>query len=210
MSFQILSKLFKYGMSHNVESVTINAFGAGYTHRNIEITNIMFSCSFIKHLELSFHATRGKVIFSRSLDLPELTYCRLKEISFLSNDENTCVNLFSGCRKLSTLIIDCCSLIGTQKLFVSNDKISNLIIRFDKGCVYKYKIQMNTPNLKTFTFVGPLGYIHFTRPLYVHDPKLLEETIFELWFPASVLEYANTLMNRLKFLNAYQTVEVRN
>jgi len=112
-SFQILSKLFKYGMAHKVESVTINAFGAGYTHRNIEITNIMSSCRFIKHLELSFRETRGKVIFSRSLDLHELTYCRLREISFSSNDKNTCVNLFLGCRKLSTLIIDCCSLIGT-------------------------------------------------------------------------------------------------
>jgi len=54
---------------------------------------------------------------------------------------------------------------------------------------------MNTPNLKTFTFVGPLGYKHLTHPLYVHDPKLLEETICEVWFPASALEYANTLMN---------------
>ena len=70
-----------------------------------------------------------------------------------------------------------------------------MIIRFDKGCDYKYKIQMNTPNLKTFTFVGPLGYKHLTHPLYVHDPKLLEETICEVWFPASALEYANTLMN---------------
>jgi len=210
ISFQILTKLFRYEKSHKMESITINTFGAGYKHQNIEITNILLSCRFLKHLELSFRETRGKVIFSHTLNLPELTYCHLKEVSFSSNDENTCVNPFSGCKKLNTLIIDCCNLIGTQKLFVSNDNISNLIIRFDRGCVYKYKIQMNTPNLKTFTFVGHFGYPHFTRPLFVTGLKLLEETSFEFWFPRSAIEKANNLINKLKVLNVSQNVEVRN
>jgi len=210
ISFQILTKLFRYKMSHKMESITINTFGAGYKHQNIEITNILLSCRFLKHLELSFRKTRGKVIFSQNLDLLELTYCHLKEVSFSSSDENTCVNPFSRCKKLSTLIIDCCNLIGTEILFVSNDNISNLSIRFDKGCVYKYKIQMNTPNLKTFTFVGHLVYPHLTHPVFVPGLKLLEEKSFELWFPRSAIEYANILMNRLKVPNASQYVEVRN
>jgi hypothetical protein len=215
ISFQITTKLFKYGMSHSVEKIKINAFGAGYYLQNIEISNII--CSFIKHLNLSFHSTRGKVILSNTLDLPELTYCRLKKVSFSSNDENSCVDPFSGCKKLITLIIDCCSLIEKQTLLVSNDQLSKLIIRFDKSFVFNYKIQMHTPNLKSFAFAGSLGIINCTPQLFDHNLKFLEEVSLELLFPEVSQEIAKILMRWLKMFNnvysmtlASPTIKVHN
>jgi hypothetical protein len=215
ISFQITTKLFKYGMSHSVEKIKINAFGAGYYLQNIEISNII--CSFIKHLNLSFHSTRGKVILSNTLDLPELTYCRLKKVSFSSNDENSRVDPFSGCKKLITLIIDCCSLIEKQTLLVSNDQLSKLIIRFDKSFVFNYKIQMHTPNLKSFAFAGSLGIINCTPQLFDHNLKFLEEVSLELLFPEVSQEIAKILMRWLKMFNnvysmtlASPTIKVHN
>jgi hypothetical protein len=196
-----------------VEKIKINAFGAGYYLQNID----MLSCSSIKYLNLSFHSTRGKVILSNTLDLPELTYCRLKKVSFSSNDENSCVNPFSGCKKLITLIIDCCSLIEKQTLLVSNDQLSKLIIRFDKSFVFNYKIQMHTPSLKSFTFAGNLVITNCTPQLFDHNLKFLEEVSLELLFPEVSQEIAKILMRWLKMFNnvysmtlASPTVKVRN
>jgi hypothetical protein len=80
---QILGRLFKYGTSHNVETITINTSGIGYHLKNFEISNIIRGCS-IKYLNLSIRSAGGKVVISHSLDLPELTHCLLRKVSFSS------------------------------------------------------------------------------------------------------------------------------
>jgi hypothetical protein len=197
---QILSRLFKYGASHSVEKIAINTYGIGYHLKNFEISNIFRGC-FIKYLNLSFHSSRGEVVISHSLDLPELTHCLLRYVSFSSNDKNNHLEPFSSCKKLKILIIDCCNLIGETKLFVSNENLYKLIIRFGTDFLPLPKIQMHTPSLKMFTFVGCLGTINRNYPLFDHELKFLEEVNLELCFFDISKENAETLMSWLKKFN---------
>ncbi|CAJ2629411.1 unnamed protein product [Trifolium pratense] len=211
----LLARLFKYGTSHNVEKITINTSGIGYHLRNFEISNIMCGRS-IRYLSLSFGLTRGKVVISHNLDLPELTHCLLRNVSFSSNDKNGHLELFSSCKKLYFLIIDCCNIIGDTNLFVSNENLSKLIIRYGIDYIPMVKIQMHTPNLKSFTFAGRFGtIINRSYPLFDDNLKFLEEVNLQLWILEISREIGETLMSWLKkFGNIYSmtltssTVEV--
>jgi hypothetical protein len=100
---------------------------------------------------------------------------------------------------------------------VSNEKLYKLIIRFGNDFLPLPQIQMHTPSLKLFTFVGCLGTINHNYPLFNHDLKFLEEVNLELCFREISKENAETLMSWLKkFDNIYSmtlassTVEVNN
>ncbi|WJX13930.1 hypothetical protein P8452_04264 [Trifolium repens] len=195
---QILGRLFKYGASHNVETIAISTYGIGYHLKNFDISNIFRGC-FIKYLNLSFRSARGKIVISHSLDLPELTHCLIRKVSFSSYDENNHLEPFSSCKKLSILIIDCCDLIGETNLFVSNENLYKLILRFGTDFLPLPKIQMDTPSLKFFTFVGLLGTTNHNYPLFKNDLKFLEEVNLQICFRYSnSKEAAETLMSWLK------------
>ncbi|XP_058776581.1 putative F-box/LRR-repeat protein At4g15060 [Vicia villosa] len=199
VSIQTLTKLFTYGVSHKAERIVINSIGEGYHHlKNVEISQFMVSCSSIKYLKLLLGGSRGKVIVSHALDLPELTYCHFKEVGFLSNSSNGNVDPFSSCKKLTTLIIESCNVMEGTKLFVSNDTLSRLVIHLGACFVPQLIVQMNTPNLKSFTIAGCFNSVNHTCPLFVHDLKFLEQVSLELWFPRISEEIANTFMSWLK------------
>lgn len=205
ISIQMLTKLFKYGVSHDVERIAINAIGEGYHWlKHVEISQFMLSCRSIKYLNLSLCGTRGKVILSHSLDLPELTYCHFKEVGFSSNNMNGYIDPFSSCKKLATLILDSCNLKVGTRLFVLNDTLSKLMIHLGPYFFHQLQVQMNTPNLKSFTITGCFNSINSICPLFVHDLKFLEEVSLELWFPKISQEIATTFLSWLKmFTNVY-------
>ncbi|XP_058741588.1 uncharacterized protein LOC131613969 [Vicia villosa] len=168
------------------------------------MSQFMFSCQSIKYLNLSLSTTIGRMILTQSLDLPELTYCHLKEVRFLGNNINGCVDPFSSCKKLTTLILESCKILGKTKLIVSNASLSKLIIQFGPFFIYQFQIQINTPNLKSFTFAGRFSSINHTNPIFENNFQFLEEVDLELWFPKPSKEIAETLMSWLKrFKNVY-------
>jgi hypothetical protein len=82
---------------------------------------------------------------------------------------------------------------------VSNENLYKLILRFGTDFLPLPKIQMDTPSLKFFTFVGLLGTTNHNYPLFKNDLKFLEEVNLQICFRYSnSKEAAETLMSWLK------------
>ncbi|KAK7315138.1 hypothetical protein VNO77_33670 [Canavalia gladiata] len=182
---QILGKLVKYAISHGVEKLRVDVSIRGYLKRVLMFHHSMFSCYSLKYLDLSLHGSMGTIVFPTILDLPELIDCRLKEVAF-SSSNNHCAEPFSGCKKLSTLVIDDYILYNAEILCISGDELSTLTLQSGMITLKSCKVQISAPNLKSFTYAGQLTSWISTNQLFEHNLDFLEEATVE------ILSYENS------------------
>lgn len=209
--FEILRRLFKYGISHEVENLTIKADTSCYVPKLLEITSSMLSGHSLKYLSLTLYRIGGKSILPHTLNLPQLEVCYLRDLTFSSNDDDNgnFVEPFSGCKKLETLVLDCCDLLDRDKdknktLCVVNDSVTRLTIRFGIEMYDPCKVQIQAPNVKYFTFAGKLTTRNGTHKLIQRDLNFLQEVNFEVWSDGHVYrKVAQTVNSCIKmFTNA--------
>ncbi|KAK7315124.1 hypothetical protein VNO77_33656 [Canavalia gladiata] len=174
---QLLGSVVQYAVSHGVEKLRIDVHIRGYIGKILMFHYSIFSCHSLKYLNISLLASMGTIIFPPILDLPELIECRLREVVFSSCNHDG-AKPFSGCKKLSTLVIDNCTLYNSDTLCVSGDAISNLTIHFDIVTYRICKVKVSAPNLKAFGYVGQLT--SYTPQLFEHNLDFLEEARIEI------------------------------
>jgi hypothetical protein len=84
------------------------------------------------------------------LNLPLLKTLHLENLSFTTSD-NGCVEPFSTCNMLNTLVIMGCHLQDdTQTLCISNSNVSSLTL----ACIHMHKVVICTPKLTSLTISG--------------------------------------------------------
>ncbi|GAU38280.1 hypothetical protein TSUD_119610 [Trifolium subterraneum] len=149
---QLLKRVINYAVSHNVQEIFIEV--------KCEIQHFppcLFSSHTLTSLKLAvvhpkIYAMR--VLFPNSLDLPSLTTLCLHLFAFSVGDDGR-AEPFSTLRKLNTLIIDKCEVVGAQNLWISNTTLVNLTIVIRNyppdACI---EIELSTPNLCTFHYIG--------------------------------------------------------
>ncbi|XP_061368828.1 F-box/LRR-repeat protein 13-like [Gastrolobium bilobum] len=199
----ILFKLFQYALSHKVEQFKIDVYSFGFVPKDTEFFCSIFSCHSLTSLDLSLRHCRGKAILPKTLDLPELINCHLRKVAFSSSDDyNGPAEPFSNCKKLRTLVIDCCTLHEAESLYILNENVVNLTVRFNILNCHPSNVQICTPNLISFTFVGGLlsdgGAVH---TLFEHNLDFLEEARIEAWCVLPTPKIAGTLQKLLKRFN---------
>ncbi|KAK7279688.1 hypothetical protein RJT34_24745 [Clitoria ternatea] len=179
--YRILYKLFKYASSHDVEHLTIDSKSCGNDLQHMLLSSSMFSCHSLKYLNLALHRTSGRAIFPCTLDLPQLVECHLKDIAFTSCMDNGYADPFSTCEKLRTLTIDGCTLFNAEVLYVRNDELVNLSLRFDILIIRPCHVLICAPKLSSFTYISRLTRQNCTRELFEHDLHFLKEVCLEVW-----------------------------
>ncbi|XP_027368404.1 F-box/FBD/LRR-repeat protein At1g16930-like [Abrus precatorius] len=197
---RIFGNLIAYAVSHDVEQFKFEAGICCYA-RNVVFVNSLCPCYTLKYLNLSFRGTKGAIIFPETLDLPELIDCRLKDIAFCSSDSG-CAKPFLGCNKLSTLVIDNCTIYDAEICCMFSDKLFNLTVWYNR-LTYDPDKQRSTPNLSSFAFVGRLITSNSNHQPFEYNLGLLEDANVEDFCWEISLDIAETLKS---WLNRFGTV----
>ncbi|XP_027354129.1 putative F-box/FBD/LRR-repeat protein At1g78760 isoform X2 [Abrus precatorius] len=147
---QLLKRIVKYAVSHNVRQLGISVM-CDINHIPLSI----FSCQTLTSLKLSVCPKGyiyGSTLFPKSLNLGALISLHLQHFTFCNSD-NDRAEPFSACNRLSDLIIDHCTVRDSLILCISSSTLRSLTMRSDHSKDF-YKIELSTPNLRSFTFTG--------------------------------------------------------
>lgn len=159
-----VDRIITYAVSHNVNCLRLCCY----------IEHIpLFSCQSLTSLELGHPCEL--TIFPNSLDLPALTYLKLRYFSFFRGDDGH-VKPFFTFGRLNTLILYDCIVLNKQPLCISNTRLLNLNVSINTRIHHCYdrsnlKIELSAPNLSIFAFTGNfspnLGGCHFSSIKHV-------------------------------------------
>ncbi|KAJ7946041.1 F-box family protein [Quillaja saponaria] len=140
----LLKRFFRYAVSHDIQQLSM-AVSLNFTFPPSFLT-----CKSLTTLRIE--NWDGEEI-PNSLDFPMLATLELRQIRFPSG-ENGCLNPFSNCSKLKTLILDNCSYPKSSILCISAPQVANLT--FHHNCIMSdcYNIKLSSPNLSSFVFIG--------------------------------------------------------
>ncbi|CAL0303111.1 unnamed protein product [Lupinus luteus] len=152
---KILDEIITYAASHDVQQLTIIVNLV--LKEDFLLPSCIFNCPSLKFLKLYFwypYAFATHIKLPTSFNLPTLESLHIKHATF-STKENGCVEPFSSCSMLNTLVMDHCYLLNATKVIhISNSKLSNLTIRSFRGDGIAYEIALSTPNLSVVTMKG--------------------------------------------------------
>ncbi|CAJ2639874.1 unnamed protein product [Trifolium pratense] len=169
----ILSKMTNIALSKKVEKFIVGTFLRDQKSNMLPFHSIFFLRS-LKCLDLTFHTNGStKVKLPETIYLPELVECHLRDVAITSSGGNDCVNPFIESKKLITLVMDHCELIGDAKMvFISGDNLASVTIRFREFDGNFFKFQISAPNLKAFNFVGYLASKN--NQIFEHNLEFIE------------------------------------
>ncbi|AES69170.2 F-box/RNI/FBD-like domain protein, putative [Medicago truncatula] len=145
----LLERILNYVVSHNVKRLRI--------HVKCDIQHFpscLFSCHTLTSLRF-YVSTRiynkPNILFPNSLNLPSLTRLHIGSVSFLGGADP-----FSGFPMLKSLRISCSKILGEQNLCISSITLVKLTINrtYYKLPNFNQKIELSTPSLCSFVFVG--------------------------------------------------------
>ncbi|PNX64203.1 F-box family protein, partial [Trifolium pratense] len=122
----ILSKMINIALSKKVEKFIVGTYLRDQKSNMLPFHSIFFLRS-LKCLDLTFE-TNGltKVKLPETIYLPELVECHLRDVAITSSGGNDCVKPFIESKKLITLVMDQCQLIGDAKMvFISGDNLAS-------------------------------------------------------------------------------------
>ncbi|AES90503.2 putative F-box domain, leucine-rich repeat domain, L domain-containing protein [Medicago truncatula] len=165
---QLLKKILNYICSHNTH---LHELGISLRGGSGFILNCVSSCHALTSLKLSlpprgghYYFTSEETLFPKSLNLPLLTNLDLANLVFCGG-ESGCADPFLAFPKLNSLGIRCCKIKDAQILNISSETLVNLAIHYplekmklsyhDTSSKFA-KIELSTPSLCTFTFIGSL------------------------------------------------------
>ncbi|MED6132579.1 hypothetical protein PIB30_020225 [Stylosanthes scabra] len=120
--------------------------------------NAIFSCKTLTSLKLSVSPRDhiyGSTLFPTSLNLTALTSLHLQHFTFCASGGSAGdrTEPFSGCERLSDLVIDHCTVKDAKALCISNRTLVNLTVRSNQSKDF-YKIELSTSKLRSFRFSG--------------------------------------------------------
>jgi len=125
---KLLSKMINSAVKHKVEKFKVGTYLRDM-ESNMLLFRSIFSLHSLKFLDLSFYSIGWEVELPETIDLPELANCCLRHVTFTLADDKYYATPFLKCKKLSTLVIDDCKVIGDDKILViSGDKFSSLTV----------------------------------------------------------------------------------
>lgn len=166
MAPYLLKRIFNYAVSHNVQRLQIDV--------NSDIksfSSCFFSCHTLTSLNLyvAHPRTSKKIFFPDYLNLPALTRLHLGDVAFRGGAEP-----FSAYPRLNSLMISNFEIIGEQNLYISSTTLVKLKIQVYYEPKKNYcKIELSTPGLCTFSFVGtPFEILSGNNPSSVKHVKI--------------------------------------
>lgn len=172
-----LLEVMEYAVSHNVQQLTVIV--KLWTIKDLEFPPSIFNSHSLTFLKLDFYHPSaydcGKM-FPKSLNLPALKTLYLRGLTFTTSN-NGCVEPFSTCNMLSTLVIvEWYLQDDAHTLSVSNSNVSSLTIGSAHLCKQagNFKVVLCTPKLMSLTINGrPI----FSAPSACNLPFLEEANI---------------------------------
>jgi hypothetical protein len=145
MEPRLLEKILKYGVSHDVQRLRING-KCDIQH----FPSCLFSCHTLTSLHFFVHPPRQqKILFPSSLNLPSLTRLFIGNVIFHGG-----VDPFSGFPSLDSLAIFSFQIMGEKNLCISSTTLVELVIQVLYEPNNNAKIELSTPSLRTFVFMG--------------------------------------------------------
>ncbi|TKY53222.1 F-box protein isoform X2 [Spatholobus suberectus] len=109
--------------------------------------SLIFSCQTLTSLELFNTSFLFTAELPKSLQLLALKSLRLKNVRYAASD-NDCVEPFSTCGSLNTLVIE--DFFDPKVLCVSNSNLRSMTLR-NFNLFTSHKIVLSTPNLRSLT-----------------------------------------------------------
>lgn len=208
MEPHILDKILQYAISHNIQHLHI------FLKCDIQhFPSCLFSCDTLTSLRFNVTPIRydkPKIFFPNSLNLPSLTSLSLGFIAFRGGPD-----LFLAYPRLKLLEIAHFEILGEENLCISSTTLVGLAIEFSFEPKNNCKIELFTPNLSAFTFMGTPFQILFGNPLssvkhieihadirwsYAEAPSILIRWFLEFVDIESLIVSSNTLqvyLNRI-------------
>ncbi|XP_058725661.1 F-box/FBD/LRR-repeat protein At1g16930-like [Vicia villosa] len=143
----LFESILKYVVSYNVKHLRV------WLKCDIQhFPSSLLSCHTLT--SLYFHVTpshynKQKILFSNSLNLPSLSNLDIGAVAFLGGTEP-----FSACPKLIRLRISNFSILGEQNLLISSTTLVKLTIQLYCKSENDNTIELSTPSLRIFAFIG--------------------------------------------------------
>ncbi|XP_058781235.1 F-box protein At4g22280-like [Vicia villosa] len=146
----LLERIVTYGISLNVQRLSLSV-----SHHIAQFPPAIFSSHTLTNLKLvSPNKNFGKqTLFPKSLNLPALTTLHVHNFAFCVGDHGY-ADPFSALNRLNTLVISCCTLLGTMMFWVSSTTLVHLTMH--NNSPQYFEIKLCTPSLCTFAFTGTL------------------------------------------------------
>jgi len=197
----MLDTILEYAVSHNIQHLDI------YVKCDIQhFPSCLFSCDTLTSLR--FYVTpirydKPKIIFPNSLNLPSLTSLRLGFVAFHGG-----LKLFLAYPRLKSLEIAHFEILGEENLFISSTTLVRLTIELCFKPKNDRKIELFTPSLCAFAFIGTPFQILCGSPLsfvkhieidadlwwnYAEAPSILLRWFLEFVDVRSLIVSSNTL-----------------
>ncbi|GAU41867.1 hypothetical protein TSUD_366140 [Trifolium subterraneum] len=148
----LLKRVAKYVLSRNVKLCQL---GIDVKGDIAHILPCISSCQTLTSLKLSVNPkgrhNYGRTLFPKSLNLPALTCLHLRNFAFCAGGDGR-IEPFSAFNSLYSLTIDNCTVKDAQTLFITSETLVSLTMC--NHCFDFYLIELSTPSLCTFAFIG--------------------------------------------------------
>ena len=215
MEPHVLDTILQYAVSHNIQRLDI------YVKCDIQhFPSCLFACDTLT--SLFFYVTpicynKPKILFPNSLNMPSLTSLRLGYVTFRGGPE-----LFMAYPRLKSLEIGHFEILGEENLCISSTTFVRLSIEFGFEPKNDRKIELFTPCMCAFAFIGTPFQILCGSPLrsvkhleieadmgwnYAEAPSILLRWLLEISDIESLIVCSNTLqvyLNRIcKYVSEY-------
>jgi len=144
---RLLERILNYVVSHNVKTFQIQV-KCDIQH----FPSCLFSCRTLTSLTFDVYTriyNKPKILFPNSLNLPSLTRLCIGSVSFLGGADP-----FSGFPRLQSLMIFGFKILGEQNLCISSTTLVKLTVHRHHKHSENRKIELSTPSLCSFAFVG--------------------------------------------------------
>jgi len=139
-----LEWIVRYAFTHNIKRVRIDV--RKFQH----FRSCFFSCDTLTSLHIPVAST-PQTLFPNSLNFPALTNLFLGSFDFRVDNDGR-VEPFSAFKRLNSLILQYCSVLGKQNLCISSATLTNLTIDYCYGELDYCNFELYTPNLCTFVY----------------------------------------------------------
>ncbi|XP_058725658.1 F-box/LRR-repeat protein At3g26922-like [Vicia villosa] len=163
----LFESILKYAISYNVKHLELLVIRCNIQHFPSSLLLCRTLTSLYFHVIPSLY-NKPKILFPNSLNLPSLTNLDIGSVSFLGGTEP-----FSTCPKLTSLMIFNFNILGEQNLCISSTTLVKLTIQIHFKPENGNKIELSTPSLRTFAFIGiPIQILYLSHLSYVEHVEV--------------------------------------
>jgi hypothetical protein len=202
---QLIKGVANYAISYDIQRLGLSVYC------DIEqLPPSIFSCKTITYLNLSIYPIGygRKTVFPKSFNMPALTTLNLGNFDFCASDNNSRAEPFSVFNRLNTLVLRQCGMRDTLTLCISSATLVNFSMHSHS---YEfYEIELCTPNLGTFAFIGkPYQKVSGSGLSYVKHVDINAEILsMDMQPPRFLLSWLLELVNTKSLTVTASTLQV--